>query len=149
MQSCPVVVLISENALVRETSAEILRVSNLRVVTAVDGYEGVALFMIHCPDVAFVILDLDMNLRSGEETLLRLRQVQPTLKVILLSRRSFSEEGFFLARHEFAPYVRKPLDCHKLLAAVASLMTLPPSPSENRSDEQASPRPFPPDPHLL
>lgn len=79
------VLLVEDEASVRETTAVLLARLGLTVLEASDGIEGMAVFRLHQAEIRCVLCDLTMPRMDGWETLTALRQLAPELPVILAS----------------------------------------------------------------
>lgn len=80
----PTVLVIDDCPEVQRYLRFVLEIDHYRVVTANNGEEGLERMRDGCVP-AVVLLDLQMPGLSGLETLQRLRQLQPELKVIMCS----------------------------------------------------------------
>ena len=112
------VLLIDDEAVVREMVGEVLEHEGLSVLRAADGAAGVALFREARDRIDVVLLDLSMPGWGGEETLRRLREVDPQVRVILSSGYGREE-----ARDRFgadAPFgfIQKPYRPEQLMAEI-------------------------------
>jgi CheY-like chemotaxis protein len=85
------ILLIDDESVVREMWEDFLTQKGYRVITARDGVEGIKRFREHRGDVDLVILDLVMPNMGGKETLARLREIDPDVKVLVSS--GYSENG--------------------------------------------------------
>lgn len=103
------VLVIDDTASMVEALSDVLHVLDYDVVAALDGNDGLSIFEVNREDISLVILDLNMPLMTGEETLRRLRDQDPDIQVIVSSsiseeetRRRCREEGqevhYFLSR---------------------------------------------------
>ena len=79
------VLVVDDEAPVRAVAGTILRAKGFQVLDAADGREGIATFHAHRAEIANVLLDLTMPGLGGEEVLRQIRQVAPSLPVILTS----------------------------------------------------------------
>ncbi len=79
----PVVLVVDDNEMVRETVARILELTGCRVLQACDGLEGVALFAGGQVDLVFC--DLLMPRRGGLEALRTFRQLAPDVPVVVMT----------------------------------------------------------------
>jgi DNA-binding response OmpR family regulator len=112
------VLLVDDEEAVREMVGEILEQAGFEVLRAEDGSRGLALFGANRPRVDVVLLDLSMPGLSGEETLRRLREIEPGVRVVLSSGYDADE-----ARRKFgvsAPFafIQKPYRPEQLLAEI-------------------------------
>jgi CheY-like chemotaxis protein len=94
----------------------------MKVFTAGNGKAGVELFREHSGEISVVVLDVQMPVMGGEETLKELQRIKPDVPVILSSgfdegeaRRRFS--GLKLAR-----FIQKPYTAERLVQAVAATL---------------------------
>jgi signal transduction histidine kinase/CheY-like chemotaxis protein len=79
------VLLVDDQAEVREVTVSILDRLGYTVLTAEDGVAALALFEQHRPAIRLVLLDVRMPRMDGAETLRRLRHLAPTLPVVIVS----------------------------------------------------------------
>lgn len=76
------ILLVDDDAVVREVATISLEVGGYKVLTASDGTEAVALFAKYQQDVSLVITDLDMPFMDGTQLLRVLRKMNPGLIII-------------------------------------------------------------------
>ena len=69
-----------------------------------------------------MIIDMQMPLLNGTDTLKALREIQPDVKVILSSGYSESEPARNLLRNEHTLFLPKPYDSENLLGKVYQLI---------------------------
>jgi signal transduction histidine kinase/CheY-like chemotaxis protein len=114
------VLLVDDEPAIRATLGALLAQYGLEVWTARDGKDALDAFARHQP-IDVVILDLTMPNLGGDETLARLREIDPTLPVILTSGYDESESR---GRAEASPhaFLQKPFRTEALLAAVRSAL---------------------------
>jgi CheY-like chemotaxis protein len=77
------ILVIDDDAIVRDTIVEILESEGYAVISAEDGKRGVSLFRSEHPDL--VITDIIMPEREGIQTITEIRALVPTAKVIAIS----------------------------------------------------------------
>ncbi|OJV21750.1 MAG: transcriptional regulator [Dyadobacter sp. 50-39] len=112
------VLLIEDNAQVLENTAEILELANYKVLTAVNGKQGVQLAMEHIPDL--IVCDIMMPELDGYGVLHLLGRDQRTADIpfIFLTARAEKEDyrkGMVMGADD---YLTKPFDDVELLNAV-------------------------------
>jgi CheY-like chemotaxis protein len=72
-----VILVIDDEAVMRNMATEILQEFGYRVVTADDGKQGVALFKEYQFEIQAVILDMAMPVMSGREAYLEMKKLNP------------------------------------------------------------------------
>jgi two-component system response regulator PilR (NtrC family) len=111
------VLVVEDNDLEREITAEILRDEGFRVEEAPVGKRAVELLALGRYDV--VVTDLMMPGMSGEELLARVRSDYPSTQVIVLTAHGTIESAVQAVKTGAIDYLPKPTDREKLVIAVA------------------------------
>jgi CheY-like chemotaxis protein len=109
----PIGMVVDDDALVRETVAEVLEDLCDHVYRASDGVEGLEMLSRH-PDISVIVTDIAMPRLDGIAFACRARRLHPDLKVLFVSgmqRPAASEE--FLA---------KPFPARALVSALQHLL---------------------------
>ncbi len=114
------ILVIDDEEAVREAVTDILDLEDLPVLTAKSGEEGVALYAQYRDEVALVILDLSMPGLSGQQTLLRLQEINPTVQVLLSSGYSRQEVNGLSPNLGVAGFLQKPYNALRLIEIVKS-----------------------------
>jgi DNA-binding response OmpR family regulator len=114
------ILLIEDNAEIRENTAEILELSNYNVLTAVDGKKGVSLAMEQKPDL--IVCDIMMPVLDGYGVIHMLQKNAQTKNIpfIFLSAKAERAEirkGMELGADD---YITKPFNGTELLSAIES-----------------------------
>ncbi len=112
------ILVIDDEQPVREAIVDIMDLHGIEVVTAVNGQEGISLFTQHKDKIQLIVLDLSMPGMNGVETLNKLRQIDPDIRVILSSGHSqqqIAPEVMVNCRTGFLP---KPYDLDTLLSKI-------------------------------
>lgn len=117
------VLVIDDEAAIREVVTDILTNEGIATVTAASGVEGIAIFREQQGLIGLVLLDLKMPGMSGEETLRELRRIDPTIPVVLSSGYTETEISHHLQSADKLLFLQKPYDISQLLHAVKSLLT--------------------------
>lgn len=110
--------LIDDHAVMRAGLANLLHAAGgfAVVAQADDGAEAIPLWRHHRPDVG--LLDLTMHGMDGVETLARLRAIDPTAKVLMLTSSDSSEDVDRALAAGANGYVTKSVDDAELFAAI-------------------------------
>jgi CheY-like chemotaxis protein len=123
----PTVLVIDDEAIVRQATRVMLRRAGYSVLLAESGYQGLEIFSVSGTQIGLVILDMSMPEMSGKETLTRLRKLDGRVPVLIFS--GFSEEQ--VQRHfeglKVSGFVQKPFTGHRITSAVHAVLTPAPS----------------------
>ncbi len=117
-----VVLVIDDELPVRETARDILESNGITVLVADNGRAGIAQFMEHQQEIDAVIIDMRMPIMNGAETLSELRQIDPTVRVILSSGYNESYSAQKLIQLGEAAFLPKPYDSESLIAKVQEII---------------------------
>ncbi len=112
------VLVIDDEIAVREAVADILDLEDLPVLAAPDGEAGVALYAQRKAEIALVILDLSMPGLSGQETLRRLKEINPDVKVLLSSGYTKEEVTGLFVDLGVTSFLQKPYNALRLIETV-------------------------------
>lgn len=80
-----VILMIDDEEHLRVTTTEILRSCGYTVLTAHDGIEGIETYTRRQPEIDMVLLDMAMPVMSGKEVYIKLKKINPDIKVLLTS----------------------------------------------------------------
>jgi CheY-like chemotaxis protein len=111
----PCVLVVEDNADLRDALAAILDDAGYAVCTAADGRDALAVAAEHPP--ALVLLDLQMPVMDGPAALVGLRQLPEHIPVVFMSAGLRAREA--AARHDVDGYLEKPFEVDELLRLVA------------------------------
>lgn len=122
------IMVVDDEAMVRETIAAALSVQGYRVIDCTDGVDALVKFNDHAREMVLVITDLDMPGLNGAILAGTLRKLQPDLPIIAIS-------GFANAPSLDTPlqelkalanaYLEKPFTAPILLRTVADILSRP------------------------
>jgi len=118
-----VVLMIDDEAGVREVSRRILERVGFVVHTANDGRTGLALFRTMSERVALIVSDVSMPGLSGTSLLQQLREEGHSTPVLLVSGYMENESQSILANHADAAFIQKPFRVSDFLGAVGQLLS--------------------------
>jgi PAS domain S-box-containing protein len=121
------VLVIDDDASVRELAADILSRVGLQVVTAADGREGIEIYSQRASEIRIVLLDRTMPALSGMDVFRELRAIDPQACVILVS--GFSEERAAAELRDagLAGFLQKPFLPEALIDLVREQLEAPAS----------------------
>jgi CheY-like chemotaxis protein len=118
------VLVVDDEAAIRAISRRTLEAYGYRVVLASNGHEALARFQEKRGEIALVITDMLMPSMDGNATMRALRQIDPSIPIIVVSGLSLSADGPAKpAPGEGATrHLAKPYSADELLVAVRSLV---------------------------
>lgn len=119
------VLVIDDEAPVRDAVTDILELEGVSVLTAPDGQAGIALYRQWQTGIGLIMLDLSMPGLNGEETLRELRLVNPQVRVLLSSGYSRDEVAPRFAGQGAVGFIQKPYDAAQLVREVKRYLTQP------------------------
>jgi DNA-binding NtrC family response regulator len=108
------VLVIDDEEIVRRIARAALDQMGYEVIEAENGVQAVELFRTRHAEVSVVILDLTMPVMSGEETLRKLRAIDPQVKVILSSGFNEADATKHFAGKNLAGFLQKPYTLTRL-----------------------------------
>jgi len=101
------ILLVDDEASVRDIGVEMLTEVGFETITATDGRDALEKFQQH-PDIDAVILDLTMPKMDGEQCFRELRRLDPDIKVIMSSGYSEQEVTQKFLGKGLAGFIQKP-----------------------------------------
>jgi len=112
------VLLIDDEDAVRQVTAHALKSNGLTVIEASDGTQAIQHYQRQAPAIDLVLLDLTMPGLTGEETLQRMREINPAVRVIIMSGYSEDETMRRCIALGVAGYLPKPFEIAELVARI-------------------------------
>ena len=115
------VLVIDDEAALREVVEEILELSDIHCLLAANGSEGVQLFAENQAAIDAILLDMQMPVMSGGETLRELRKLSPTVQIVLMSGYPESSTMEKFRGDSHLSYLEKPFTLEKLTLKMEEL----------------------------
>ena len=112
------VLVVDDEASVRELVEDTLSRVGLDVLSAADGGEGVELFAKHADRIAAVLLDCAMPVTSGDEAFEQILRIRPDAKILLMSGYSEQQLRTRFPSDRLARFLRKPFLPEVLVARI-------------------------------
>jgi signal transduction histidine kinase/ActR/RegA family two-component response regulator len=120
------ILLVDDEAPVRNVAAKMLERCGFAVLVASDGYEAVEQFRKHSAEIACVLLDLAMPRMDGEETYRELRRLRPDVRIVLASGYSGIDIQQRFTDGGLAGFIEKPYQLQKLGATLREALAARP-----------------------
>ena len=114
--------VIDDEAAIRDISKATLEKYGYRVITANDGAEGVAFYVQNKAEIKAVIVDMTMPIMDGNATIKALRKINPSLKIVAVSGLKMDEENVQAARVNANAFLSKPYTAETLLKTLYELL---------------------------
>ena len=112
------VLVVDDEASVRQFARRCLQRFGFDVLTAEDGREGLAIYKTHQDTIKVVLLDMMMPHMGGEKTFTELRRVNPDVRVVLSSGYNEQDAVRRFAGRGLAGFIQKPYQVEKLEEAI-------------------------------
>lgn len=110
--------VIDDEATVREAVADILDIVGIKVIEARNGKEGLAKFREFRPKINAILLDMQMPIMNGEETFHHLRRIDPQTRIIISSGYSEAQTMQHFVGQGLVSFLQKPYDLDQLISTV-------------------------------
>jgi DNA-binding response OmpR family regulator len=114
------ILVVDDEALIRDNLASLLERSGFKVIVAVDGQD--ALDKLNHVGVDLIVLDVMMPRMDGREALRQLRQSRNWIPVILLTQVGDAAERAMALEEGADDYLNKPFDTHELIARIKTVL---------------------------
>jgi len=112
--------LVDDSGLARRSTRRILEAAGHSVIEAEDGLSALARFAVDKPDI--VLLDLVMKGMYGLDVLAKLRQMDPTARVIIVSADIQTSSRDMVQAAGAAGFLTKPVEPSQVLEMVTQVM---------------------------
>ena len=103
-----VILLVDDEATIRDIGKEMLEMLGFKIITAVDGYDAITIYQEQKEQIDFVLLDLTMPHMDGKETFYELRRLNPRVRVILSSGYAEQDITSQFAGQGLCGFIQKP-----------------------------------------
>ena len=111
------VLLVDDEAAVRGMLQKYLQRNGMRVLTASSGEEALAIFSSERLTIDILVTDVVMSGISGRELAFQIRELRPSLPILLMSGYENHAPDF----PDEIPYMQKPLSLKRLFAVITGL----------------------------
>ena len=119
------ILIIDDEAAIREIARETLEAYGYKAMTAMNGSEGVAAYVVHREKIKVVITDSAMPGMDGKAVARALKEINPDVKIIASSGLITEERIDTRSGAEVETFLKKPYTAEKLLKALAAVLSAP------------------------
>jgi signal transduction histidine kinase len=118
------VLVVDDDAVVREMAENILKIAGHTVITAENGMDGVAKYRQHHAEIKAVLLDMAMPVMSGREAFSEMKKIDPEIKVLLASGFRKDERVEEILDQGVKDFLQKPYTMAALTLAIKKVIDL-------------------------
>jgi DNA-binding response OmpR family regulator len=118
----PTILLVEDDELVRDAMARILVHEGYMVLTAPTGHDAIGLLKTPLSPIDVVLLDVHLPDVNGKDLCARLREIHPTMPVVVCTGEAGPEEAAELLKLGIHRYFCKPVAMEELLATVEAAL---------------------------
>ncbi len=116
------VLLVDDEAVIRRVATRMLEKGGFNVIVAKDGYEAAAIFKEQKTDIQVVLMDLIMPGLNGTETVEKLREIDPDVKIIFTSGYGVEDHPELQANKK-GTFIQKPFQTEVLIEKVQEFLS--------------------------
>jgi two-component system cell cycle sensor histidine kinase/response regulator CckA len=117
--------VIDDEACVREIVGDTLEAYGYRVILAPDGLSGIALYRQHASEIDAVLTDMMMPNMQGAEVIAALHGIKPDLPIVAMSGLIESQKFGLTPKAGKLEILKKPMNTEDLLRSIQSLLKYP------------------------
>ncbi|TLS65985.1 response regulator [Mariprofundus erugo] len=117
------VLIVDDEAAIREAAAMVIEDMGFDTLEAVDGEDGVRVYREHQHEVVAVLLDMTMPKMDGKRCFTELRRINSEVKVILSSGYNEQEATVAFSGQRLAGFLQKPYRPESLQAMLKSIVS--------------------------
>jgi len=116
------VLLVDDEAMIRDVACQMLENMGLKVLQAEDGLEAVEVYQSSDVPIGMVLLDMTMPKMDGKACFVALKKINPDVRVVISSGYHASEIQAEFSEYSLAAVVQKPYKYEKLKDIVMSVL---------------------------
>lgn len=116
------VLIVDDEAPIRETIEMALEAYNYRIVTANDGIEAIAVYAEHQQEIAVVLMDMMMPTMGGATAIRTLQKINPQVRIIANSGIASMEALAQATGSSVRAFLPKPCSTQELLATIREVI---------------------------
>ncbi len=112
------VLLVDDEPPIRQVGRELLEAMGYRVLEATDGEEAVETYRKNQGAVDIVLLEMTMHKMGGDQACVRLKEINPDVKVLLVSSFPINGETMEVFKQSCDGFIQKPFTIKRLSAKI-------------------------------
>jgi len=112
------ILVVDDEAVIREITKSSLEANNYCVITACDGVEALAIYAQSHQEISLVLLDMMMPSMDGSVTIRTLQKVNPQVKIIAISGLASNEKIAEASGVGVSAFLSKPCTAEELLKTI-------------------------------
>ena len=116
------ILVVDDEATIREITKASLEAHNYRVVVASDGIEAIACYVKNQADIALVLMNMMMPAMDGTTAIRTLQRINPQVKIVAVSGRNFTRQTFSDRRLDIQGFLAKPYTTQALLEVIIKVL---------------------------
>ncbi len=116
------ILIVDDDEYLRKSMNRILSVYNFNTVFAEDGSTGIHLYKERMKEIKLVLLDMLMPNLSGKDTFFELKKINPSIKVLLMSGYSESNDVQEAIKAGALGFIRKPFNMARLADKISEAL---------------------------
>jgi CheY-like chemotaxis protein len=116
------ILVVDDEAPIREITKETLETYGYRVLTASDGAEAIALYVENKEQIHAIILDMMMPYMDGPTTIRALQRLDPPVKIIASSGLREKDKSMEVSHTNVKAFLPKPYTAETLLTVLAEVL---------------------------
>ncbi|MBW2172382.1 MAG: PAS domain S-box protein, partial [Deltaproteobacteria bacterium] len=116
------VLLVDDEEAIRQVGQELLETMGYHVLLASNGEEAIELYGRHSDDIDLVLLDIVMPQMGGGEAYERMKEINPDVKVLLLSGYSIDGEAADILQRGCNGFIQKPFTMKELSGRIREIV---------------------------
>lgn len=116
------VLVVDDEATIREITKASLEANNYQVLTAADGIEAIALYVQNQAEIAVVLMNMMMPSMDGTTAIRTLQTINSDVKVVAVSGRNFTDQSFSDRQINIQAFLAKPYNTETLLEVIGEVV---------------------------
>ena len=116
------ILIVDDEATIREITRASLEAYNYQVVVANDGIEAIACYVQNQADIALVLMNMMMPAMDGATAICTIQKINPQVKIIAISGRNFTSQTFRDRNLNIKSFLAKPYTTQALLKTIREVV---------------------------